>query len=219
MSGLQAEEEHAVREGGWGLTRWLLVTCCALTIALPSAARADDRDKDGLPDAVEEQLGTDPKVAHRLAMLADFPAKSLKQPELNIVKVEFAKVGKDRWLWAIHFAKPYTFDNSSLIIYLDSDNDSKTGRHGVGCEMMLAQNCGRPSVTAFESDGTKRAMAAPRIAIVDGVLYLCHDGTVKQENDKPVFRFTIASESREPHTRIDATGWVRVTQQPISETQ
>jgi hypothetical protein len=52
---------------------------------------------------------------------------------------------------------------------------------------------------------------APRIALANGVLYLCHEGAIKQENGKVAFRLTVASESREPHVRIDSTGWIKAS--------
>lgn len=126
-------------------------------------------------------------------------------------------MAKDRWLWAVRFARPYEFNNSTLIVYLDADNDAATGRKGMGCEVMLSHDRGRPGVTAFAADGAHRPAPLPRAALVSGVLYLCHDGPIEQEGERSVFRFTVLSETREPHASVDSTGWVRVSGPPNSE--
>ncbi|MBI3922184.1 MAG: PKD domain-containing protein [Armatimonadetes bacterium] len=194
----------------------LLLLTTALLSHLPVASQAQDADRDGLPDAIEEQLGTDSNFAERLETLGKFPA-SAKLPALDIVRVDFGNVAKDRWLWAFHFAGPYTFKNSSLILYLDSDNDPKTGRTDMGCEVMLAHNQGAAGVTAFAPDGQNVASSSPRVALLNGILYLCHDGGIKQENGRSVLRFTVLSETREPHASADSTGWVQANGPQNSE--
>ena len=181
------------------------------------AAAARDADGDGLPDAIEEQLGTDKNFAERLVTLATFPGRNKEHPELDIVRVDFGNVAKDRWLWAIHFAKPYSFENSQLILYLDADNDPQTGRKDMGCEAMLSHRGGKPGATGFTPDGGYRTVRAPRVALVGGVLYLCHDGPIQQEAGRSVFRFTVLSEMQSPHRGVGGTGWVQASGPPNSD--
>lgn len=195
---------------------YLLAVLTSYHLFIAKVANAQDTDHDNLPDAIEEQLGTDSNFAEKLENLGKFPA-SAKLPELDIVRVDFGNVAKDRWLWAIHFAKPYTFTNSSLIIYLDSDNAPKTGRADMGCEVMLVHSQGAAGVTAFAPDGQNVNSSSPRIALFDGTLYVCHDGEIKQENGRSVFRFSVLSETREPHTSADSTGWVQANGPPNSD--
>ena len=185
-----------------------LATWIGVLIPQPTAT-AQDADRDGLPDAVETNLGTDPDFAEPLMTVGTFPAKAPQNPELDIVRVDFGNVARDRWIWAIRFARPYRFDNSTLIVYLDTDNDAATGRKDMGCEVMISHDRGRPGVTAFAADGTYEPASLPRVALVDGVLYLCHDGSIEQENEHSVFRFTVLSETREPHASVDGTGWIQ----------
>ena len=183
----------------------------------PHCAFTQDTDGDGRPDDVEERLGTHKTVAEVLETIAAFPATVAEQPERDVVRVDFGSVAKDRWLWAIHFAKAYTFDNSTLIVYLDADNDSATGRSGMGCEVMLAHNRGAPGVTGFAPDGANASAPTPRVALVDGVLYLCHDGEIKQSEGRSAFRFTMLSETWRPRKGVDGTGWRSVTGPPGSD--
>ena len=200
--------------------RTICVLAAMLLIA-PAVLAADkpaqDTDRDGLPDKVETDLGTDPNFAEKLVELGTFPANAAKSPELDIVRVDFGNVARDRWLWAIRFAQPYRFDNASLIVYLDADNDPATGRKAMGCEVMLSHDRGRPGVTAFAPDGSNVSAPLPRVALVDGVLYVCHDGSIKQDGEHSTFRFTVLSETREPHAGVDSTGWTNAAGPPNSE--
>ena len=176
----------------------------ATLLCLPSLAQDDG---DVLPAAVEDVLGTSPDFAEELQDVGRFPATLTERPELDVVGVDFGNVATDRWLWAIRFAAPYSFENSSLILYIDTDNDPSTGRQGMGCEFMLAHRRGAPGVTAFSADGTNLPARAPRIAIHDGILYICFDCQIAQEDGASVFRYTVLSEIADPHESADSTGW------------
>ena len=176
----------------------------ATLLCLPCLAQDDG---DVLPVAVEDVLGTSPGFAEQLHDVGRFPATLTERRELDVVGVDFGNVARDRWLWAIRFAEPYSFENSSLILYIDTDNDPSTGRQGMGCEFMLAHTRGGPGVTAFSPDGTTVPARSPRIAIHDGILYICFDCQIAQEDGASVFRYTVLSEIADPHQTADSTGW------------
>jgi len=178
-------------------------------MAAGEVAHARDTDGDGLTDAVEERLGTNKDVREQLQSLGEYPANRKEQAELDIVRVDFGNVAKNRWLWAIRFAEPYTLENAQLIVYLDADDDRTTGRKELGCEWMLSHRGGRAGVTAFAPDGSTRAARPPRVALADGVLYICHDAVIRQAKGRSVFRFSVLSETQTPHTGVDSTGWSR----------
>ena len=200
--------------------RGLMVTGLVILLAglmqLPLAAQ-QDADSDGLPDAVEEQLATDPGFAEPLRTIGAFTRPDGPKAPMQFAQIEFGNVGQHRWLWAIHFQKPYSFANASLIIYLDADNDAKTGRKDMGCEYMFSHNQGQGGVQAFAPNGSDIAGPTPRVALHNGVLYMCVDCPIKQENGKSLLRYTILSEYREPHTGADSTAWTSASAAPDSE--
>jgi hypothetical protein len=210
---LQTLPSEGTSEGDDTMRRYSqtsVVLAVALLIGPASGIRGDsdrDTDRDGLSDQTETDLGTDPGFAEPLAVLGTYSKGTDKSPELDLLRVEFANVAHDRWLWAMHFAQPYRFDNSGLIVYVDADNDPATGRRQMGCELMLSHDRGRPGVTAFAPDGADAPAPLPRVALVGGVLYICHDGELKQEDGHSTFRFTVLSETRDPHASVDSSGW------------
>ncbi len=197
----------------------VLLGTAALVAAAASAVPvlAADSDGDGLPDAVERQLGTDPAVPERLELVGTFPTSEQCPPRFDVTKVYLANVMRDRWLWAVHFAAPYSFDNANLIIYFDTDNNPQTGRKGMGCELMVSHAAGRGGCTAFAPDGSYAQAPGVRVALVDGVLYLCHDAQVLQDKGRSLFRYTILSETIDPHEGKDSTGWRQASGPPNSE--
>lgn len=184
----------------------LVVGILALAVAFPLWAA--DTDGDGLPDDIEDELGTDPRFAETLQTVATSNPRSADHPELDIVRVEMGNVARNRWLWAFHAADPYTFANSGFILYWDTDNNPQTGRQGMGCEFMFSHTEGAPGLTAFAPDGSPGQGKSPRVALADGVLYMCVDTPVVQDNGKSKLRFTVLSETRQPHAAVSSTGWV-----------
>jgi len=85
-----------------------------------------DSDGDGLPDAIEKQLGTDPRFAEQLSLVAtdktkaegDAVGQDNYAPGLDIVAVYLGNVASNRYLWRVDFADTYIPDNSGLIIYV-----------------------------------------------------------------------------------------------------
>jgi len=203
---------HRVSAIAVTLILWLF----SVLVSCPVAA-VQDSDGDSLPDPVERQLATDPNFAEELELVGEFPTKEGCPPEFDVTKVYFGNVAQDRWLWAIHFAAPYSFDNSSLIVYFDTDNNPGTGRTDMGCELMVSHAGGAAGCTAFAPDGSYTAAPGSRVAVVEGVLYLCHDAEVLQQDGRCVFRYTVLSETREPHESKDSTGWREASGPPNSD--
>ena len=199
------------------MTLHCLILSLLTTLALLAPIRAAEMRAPALPADDLDRLGIEAEALPRMETLAVFPDRPTRLPELSLARVELGSVARDRWLWAIHFRKPHTFRNSSFILYLDADNDPATGRKGMGCEVMLTHSQGAPGVSGFAPDGGAADAPAPRVALVEGVLYLCYDGPLRQEGGRSAFRFSLLSETREPHASVDSTGWVKATGPAASE--
>ena len=190
----------------------LLLVLIFQIVALAAAPlAAQDTDDDGISDEVETLLLTDLNFAEEFEAVAEHPAGEvgpdggpLVEPRYDIETVWLANVAEGRWLWAIEFAEDYKFDNTVLIFYLDTDNNPDTGREGMGCEIAYRQITGRPGVIGYAPDGQRQDAAPARIAIENGVLYICADVDLHEENDRSHFRMQINSEKLEPREGVDS---------------
>lgn len=159
---------------------------------------AQDADQDGLSDALEKRLGSDPNFAEELEVINDDPLAGTV-PDLparyDIMTVRMANVAKGRWLWAIEFAEPYEYENAWLLLYLDTDNDSETGRVQHGNDVYLV--CGEQGILgiAYAPDGTRASGPGARAAMENGVLYLCVDMEINQVNGRSWFQMSMLSET------------------------
>ena len=186
-------------------TAFLLAASCVLP-----AAPVRDRDGDGMSDALEEALGSDPGFAETLEVVAESPAyePSAERPaHFDIRQVRFGSAGRGRWLWAVEFAAPYTFGNTSILVYVDADNDRDTGRTGMGCEIVYGQRNGSPTQMFYLDEARRAEFPMHRVGLEDGVLYLCADVSLNQSEGRSRFRMQILSEQPSPHESRDSLGF------------
>ena len=187
--------------------------CSLALMTIASAVAAQDTDGDGLSDTLERQLATNPAFAEVLEVVAKgktYDPTPQRPARYDITRVRFGNVAKGRWLWAIEFAEPYTFDNASAILYVDADNDPATGRGGLGCEVMYGHRAGRPWCVPYAADGSRGDESQQRLGLENGVLYICADIDLKQEGGRSKFRLWILSEQSEPHESRDSLRAVAV---------
>lgn len=185
----------------------------ALCLTVPAMAQNADTDGDGISDAIEKQLSTDPHVAEQLTQVAtdktkadgDSVGKDNYAPGLDIVAVYLGNVAGNRYLWRIDFADQYAVDNSGLIIYLYGDDNPKTGRSDMGCEYMLTCHQGAPDLRAFTPDGRETSQGM-RAAIAGKSLYLCADLTIQQQGGQIVGAFSVLHETKVPYAMVDSIG-------------
>ena len=153
----------------------------ALLLPLTLAA-AQDADGDGLSDALEHRLGSDPAAAETFTEVQTDPV----DPGLggfgqapDFVKCSAANVAGDRWLWKLDFAGGGDWGNSLLVVYVDLDDDPTTGRQDAevvrGSDIMYVFMgwAGSESVRnpAYR---LKRSIRA-RYRLVDHTLYIADD--------------------------------------------
>ena len=199
---------------------WLPVLLLAGTAVLAAGSPEPDTDGDGLPDELELRIGTAPRFAEKLEVVArhaTYEATPERLARWDITRVRFGNVAKGRWLWAIEFAEPFDTDNSSVILYVDTDNDPATGRAKHGCEAMYFQRTGGAS--GFASDGKSRPIRRARVGVANGVLYVCADIDVKQIDGRSKHRVMVLSQSIEPFKSRDSMRYTEIDGPGDSERQ
>ena len=203
------------------LSPWRLVTQTVLLAALAllsPALRAADADGDGVSDEAEAALGTAPDVAEAFVSLLERPApEKVADPARRIVGAALANGGGNRFIWRLDFAADYPKANSNVVLYLDSDNNAKTGRTGHGCEFMLIVTEGAATVTAFDPTGNNLANApAPRTAQEGRSLYIAYDVDLPQQDGQSLLRLMLLSETWNPHKGVDSVPYVVAKGPPVS---
>jgi hypothetical protein len=145
------------------------VVCSLLLLTAANGFGFDaspDSDGDGIRDAQEEVLGTDPQHADSPRVVLDDGLESEQRRQSagydgtkDFSKIEFGHVGGDRYLWRATFAEPPRLEDTVFHLYVDADADESTGRQGpegvasTGTEYMLSVVGGRGTSSVFAPDG------------------------------------------------------------------
>lgn len=163
-------------------------------------------------------MGSDPNVTEVFLPIWEAPSSTgdPSDPARTVRRVSLANAGGNRFLWRVDFLAEYPVTNSSLVIYLDADNDAETGRQqGIGSEFMLQLDNGLARVTAFARDGENTNAAAPRIVAHGDSVFFSYDVELAQEDGGSVFRLNVLSETKEPHRSVHATGFFAAKGPPL----
>lgn len=157
------------------------------SFAAPAAA-LPDADGDGICDAHEESLGTDPRHPETLRTIVNVAplAEAARQRKgydatKDFTKVEFCHVGGDRYLWRVTFAAPPRLEDTVLHLYVDADADAATGRKGppgaatTGTDYMLSVVGDRGTSSAFSADGRQQPGPAVRYVVAGNSVLMSAD--------------------------------------------
>ena len=159
----------------------------------PDDPRLDlDDDGDGLSNRVERDFSTDPKNADVFVpMITADPLPEKRRAEasyvagMDILEVAACHVAEDRYLFRATFAGPPPLDAMTSIIYLDVDNDRKTGRQMgetnsiTGCDIMLGFSAEKASLGLHGVQAAACGDGKLRFAASGNQLYFCADLPIK----------------------------------------
>jgi hypothetical protein len=191
----------------------LLVVICCLCISL----RAQESFAQ-LSSAQMQTLGIDQSAVDQLQNVHSEKVSGAN-PGLSITKVLFANVAGNRQLWRIDFAGDFPADNSNVIFYIDTDNNSQTGRKDVGgTDLMVWVENGKTRTTFYEPDGSHHSGPAAFAAIAGNQLYLSADIDLHQQDQKVDYRMMIVANTNTPLTRISGTPFFTVNASANSAT-
>ncbi|NUQ00362.1 MAG: hypothetical protein HUU35_10975, partial [Armatimonadetes bacterium] len=184
---------------------WLLALALCL---LPAVAQ--DLDGDGLTAAQEEALGADPRVADEFVSLLTDKAGDSPDPRRDVLQVEQASVGGNRYVWRVTFAEEFD-PNTILHLYFDADGDLKSGRqNSTGTEYMLTHASRQARTTVYAADGGSLPSVPARLVIDGKRLYLGAEFDLKQVDGRSRYRLFVLCERLDPHVAVDSIAWAAV---------
>ena len=155
-----------------------------VTVLLVAAPALEDAPaaRDNLPDDVKTALGIAPDQQPSWVVVYEGGASEAARqrdgydPTKDVLRVEFAHVAEDRYVWRTTLAAPPNLDDTVHHIYVDADADPETGREGYGVEYMLTVAGGNSRTTRYEADGQVGRTAPPiRFAVQGNALLTSAD--------------------------------------------
>ncbi|MGQ9729854.1 MAG: hypothetical protein ACUVX8_01145 [Candidatus Zipacnadales bacterium] len=199
----------------------LLILWGLLVCSRGSLVAAQDRDRDGLPDAIEVQLGTNPDLDEGLQLLiedkrrgeGDTNNSGGQAPDVD--EIFFAHVAGKRYVWKVTFAEDYPTQGTVFHLYTDIDNDPTTGRQDAewvrGVDVMYSFVDAQPGPRVINAAVRAEPALPIRQVIAENALYVCDDLEMNSRNGETLFRMYILSHMREPASDSDTTAWVEVS--------
>ena len=169
------------------------------TFLLMTYIYAADRDGDGLTDAEEKNLGSNPDAGEVFQVIlldgresASTRRKKRYEASKDVVSVENAHAGDNRFLWRVNLTEPPNLQDTVLHLYVDADANTQTGRKGspkspsTGTDYMVSVVKGKGYYNQYGSDG-KIIARGPVSFCVNGKSIIlsadinlkCHEGNAE----------------------------------------
>ncbi len=205
----------------------LLMVLIVPIASLPCLAA--DTDGDGLEDAIEEKLGTNPELPENLQLIHEDGVESEERRQAegydaskDVVTVELCHVAEDRYLWRTTFAAEPTLDDTVHHLYIDADADENTGREGYGVEYMLSVAGGRPQSNFYTAEGDRGSGPVVYLATEGNTLYTCADVDLGRDDRGARFRMwvlchTTTSQEQPRASMTDSTEHFLVEAIPLTD--
>src|SRR5690606_2345244 len=113
-----------------------LLWLCLLGVSMTMSAFAQENT---LPQEELQRLGVTAQTLTGLKTVHELkPKANPEHPGLTMEKVLFANAGGNRSLWRLDFAGDFPEDNSNVIFYINTDNDTASGRANYkGIDLMV----------------------------------------------------------------------------------
>ena len=203
----------------------VLTATLIVLASLTPCAFAQDTDSDGLPDAIEVKLGTNPDLDEGLELIIDDKPRGEGDANVradgrapDVDQVLFAHVAGNRYVWKVTFAEDYLRKDTIFHLYTDIDDDKTTGRQDQewvqGVDMMYSFVDGRND-PRFMNAAVRTDPALPVRGIIEGnALYVCDDVSMSVQDGSTHFRMYILSHMRDPTSDSDTTEWI-ICQTPL----
>ena len=210
----------------------ILAGVLGLFACVPSVAQ--DADGDGLLEAHEEILGTNPQAREVLQVVIDDGLESPERrraegydPTKDVLTVEFCHVAQDRYLWRATFAEAPRLDDTVFHLYVDADADAATGRKGpagatsTGTEYMLSVVGGKATSSYYATDGTRTS--GPRVSFVTAGSSLLVSADIELGRDDKGIRYALyvlchtTTQSGQPAAMTDSIGKKLIEGIPVME--
>lgn len=181
-----------------------------------AAAPAADANQAGLPDEVKAVLGMAADQPEEWTVVYDGGGTSEKarqregyDPSKDVLRVEFAHVAEDRYVWRTTLAAPPNLDDTVHHIYADADANPETGREGYGVEYMLTVAGGHGRASCFAPDGQSCPPPPVRFAVHGKTLLTSADVELGSDDAGAKFRMWVlchtTTSSEQPQIRMSSS--------------
>ncbi len=166
----------------------------------------------------QQQLGITSKTLAALKTVQEVkPKANPEHPGLTLEKVQFANAGGNRWLWRLDFVGDFPADNSNIIFYVNTDNNTATGRQNFkGIDLMVWVENGVTRTRFYDAAGGNKP-GPEAFAAIDGKhLYMSIDIDLHQKDNETLVPTQIVAQTNKPLKGQSSTPFFDLRGAPVS---